>query len=194
LTNENIAPVVVGLGVGIAFLIMFAIMMDESSQPNQQLTVATELPQVKLVVFDEQRSSYSGERGTYCWHNFGCADSGIIIPSKSINLVRNSIIGFEYLDSYHDNKAPNELAVVAFDLYRDLDVIAATKGRAGGDVEIATFDLGSRPIPYLSDIGNRKYSLDLAEGEYIIWTHSAWHLGDNIGDGDVSYFYRVSVS
>lgn len=180
--------------MGIAFVTIFATMMHESSQPNQQPPVATELPQVKLIVFDEQRSSYSGERGTYCWHNFGCADSGIIIPGKSINLVRNSIIGFEYLDSYHDNKAPSELAVVAFDLYQDLDVIGATKGKVGGDVEIATFDLGSKPTPYLSDIGNRKYSLDLAEGEYIIWTYSAWHLGENIGDGDVSYFYRVSIS
>ena len=189
MTDNIIIPVAIGLGAGIAFVIMFALTMHTSIQTIQK-PVVTELPQVKLVVLDasgEQELSYSGERGSYCWYN-GCADTGIIISKNSINVAKGSIIKFAFLDGYHGNRPPDDLYVIAFDLHRDLKVIGATQGRIGGDVQIAGFDV-EKPLHYLSDIGNHNYALDLAAGEYIISAQLAWHQG-----GDVAYFYRITVN
>ena len=190
MTDGSVVPVVIGLSAGIALVIMFALVTN-TSIPAIQKPVATELPQVKLVVLDashEKEISYSGERGTYCWHNFGCADTGIIISNNSAILAKGSIIRFAFLDSHHNITPPDELSVIAFDLHRDLKVVGTTQGRIGGDVQIAGFNI-EKQRHYLSDIGNHNYALDLAPGEYVIQVETVWHQ-----DGDVSYFYRVSVT
>ena len=197
MTHNSIAPVAIGLGVGIAFVIMFSVVMPKSDPPIQE-PLAAELPQIRLVVTDtshQNEQSYAGERGTYCWQGFGCADTSIIIPTNSISIAKGSIIQFAFIDSYHDNRPADDLGVFAFDLNRDLGVIGATEGRIGGDVQIATFDY-NKPLPYLSDIGNRTYTLDLVEGEYIIWASALWYLDRDqaIGDGDVNFYYRISIS
>src|SRR5437867_4529079 len=120
---------------------MFALVMNTSFLTIQK-PVATELPQVKLVVLNashEQEISYSGEKGSYCWQNFGCADTGIIISNDSAILAKGSIIGFTFLDSHHDITPPDEISVTAFDLHRDLKVVGANQGRTSGDVQIAGF-------------------------------------------------------
>ena len=146
---------------------------------------------MKLVVFNlshEQEISYSGEKGSYCWQDFGCGDTGIIISNNSAILAKGSIIRFAFLDSHHNITPPDELSVIAFDLHRDLKVVGATQGRIGGDVQIAGFNI-EKQRHYLSDIGNHNYTLDLAPAEYVIQVEAVWHQ-----DGDVSYFYRVSVT
>lgn len=194
-----VIPVAAGLAIGVAFVIIFAVVMDDTMPVVTRLSADDELPQVKLVVMDKsnkQGVSYHGELGSYCWHSLGCADTSIIVPQNSINVGRGDIIKFEFLDSYHDNKPPHEHTVVVFTL-NDLKVFSTTKGRPGGDVEIADYDI-EKPITYLSDIGEHNYPIDLPEGEYIIWALSAWYRnGENpewtYGDGDAGYFYRISV-
>lgn len=190
--------VISGLSVGIAFVIILALLMQSTTTRFDQPSIDYPLPQVSLLILDANNSSYSGEKGSYCWFN-GCADTGIIIPSNAINVSKGSVISFEFIDRYHDNRAPEELGVAAFDLHRDLKIVSATEGRVGGDVEIAAFDFGDNPIPYMTDIGNRNYILDLAEGEYVIWAASQWYLNGPEGDrthsdGDIAYFYRIIIT
>lgn len=188
---DNIGvPVIIGLAVGVTFIVLFASQTNSAAPIFPPPEAAKALPEVSLVVTDEVNrvSNYAGERGSYCWSN-GCGDTGILIPGEITEIKRDSLIQFEYLDDFHNNRQPDELGVIAYEMER-LEVIGSV-----GNVQLAAYDTNS-DRQFLKDRGNHKYVITMAAGDYVLGAHSAWYYKGNLNlsDGDVVFYYRISVT
>lgn len=195
------APVIAGLVIGSALVLLFALLFPPTASNNSDRQVRdndakqvefptkynhTQIPDLHLIVKDDGKR-YAGEEGSYCWSGI-CADYGRIFPEDSITINKGSEIEFRF-QSY---RTPEIFNVY---LSQEPEPIPICKENYDNATNMTTQTCNfSDETPLLTKLGNDfTYRIDSPDGIYRVLAGANWMTEDGHAESDASYFYLIHV-
>jgi|GEM_PF-3457749 len=193
MSSGLLIPVLAGLCVGVAIVLTFSLHFSGTEplfEPILSRPNSSEPPQVQLIVAEGGYpiGKHSGVRGSYCW-SLVCADTGVLISNTIIGIEPGTIVQFQSVITPEVKIQPDELSAILYETNK-LDVFSNF-----GDIQIASFRSGEG-LHQLESKEKGTFVIDVPNGNYVLQIFARWNSGGNpdLPHGDVSYYYRVSVT
>jgi hypothetical protein len=175
------APVIAGLAVGIAFIVLFSYSFAFEQVP----ALPSKSPALILVY---EGREYVGVPGSYGWSNgrpVMNADVSVDLePQQVIELKNSSTISFVTKDDYI-TRQPDVFQVLAAETGQNFTY-------SGFDPAITLEQVIDHRDPDPSN--NNVFLVNLDDGHYVLMVHAGWSPEQNKLTGGVSYFFKIRMA
>jgi len=179
LKNIATAPVIAGLAVGIAFVVLFSYSFAYEQVPRLP-------PKSPTLVLVYEGKEYVGVPGSYGWSNGRTAVNADVL----VDLLREQVI---------ELKNGSTISFISKDEYitKQPDVLQVLAAKTGQNFTYKGFD----PAITLEHVVTNRdpepagnvFLVDLDDGQYVLNVHAGWSPEKNKLTGGVDYFFKTTI-